>query len=336
MIAIHNSNSGFHPRWRAYCEKNNIPYKLVNCFLNDLIGQLNDCTALLWHHSQTDPKAIIAAKSILFALEQAGMKVFPNFNTNWHFDDKLGQKYLLEAIGAPLVPTYVFYDKHEALAWIETTVFPKVFKLRGGAGSSNVRLVKSAKEAKKLISKAFGKGIPTYNGSGSLKERVRKWRLGKTSFMDVLTGVIRLVYPPSFAKISGPERGYIYFQDYIPGIDHDIRVIVIGDKAFAIKRMVRANDFRASGSGHILYEKKHFDEEVIRLAFGIHQKLRSQCTAMDFVYDKGEPKIVEISYGFVPEVYDPCPGYWEKDLRWHEGKFDPYGWMVEEVLGRTE
>ncbi len=35
---------------------------------------------------------------------------------------------------------------------------------------------------------------------------------------------------------------------------------------------------------------------------------------MDFVYDKDKPKIVEISYGFSPEGYDPCPGYWDKDL----------------------
>ena len=46
----------------------------------------------------------------------------------------------------------------------------------------------------------------------------------------------------------------------------------------------------------------------------------------------GKPKIVEISYGFSPEGYDPCPGYWDKNLTWHEGKFNPYGWMVEEVL----
>jgi hypothetical protein len=53
---------------------------------------------------------------------------------------------------------------------------------------------------------------------------------------------------------------------------------------------------------------------------------------MDFVYDSGQPQVVEIGYGFSPEGYDPCPGYWDKNLNWHEGKFDPYGWMVEEVL----
>lgn len=42
--------------------------------------------------------------------------------------------------------------------------------------------------------------------------------------------------------------------------------------------------------------------------------------------------MVEISYGFSPEGYDSCPGFWDKELNWHDGKFDPYGWMVEELL----
>lgn len=332
MIAIHNSPSGFHPRWVKYCEDNNIPYKLVECHANDIIQQLIDCNSLMWHHSQNNPKDLMAAKPILFALEQAGVKVFPEFNTNWHFDDKLGQKYLLEAISVPFVPTYVFYEKRLALEWVAKTNFPKVFKLRGGAGSANVKLAKTKNDAKILIRKAFGKGFSNYDALSSLKERWRKWSLGKASHTDVVKGIIRFVYPPPYAKASGREFGYAYFQDFIPNNDHDIRVIVIGDKAFAIKRMVRKNDFRASGSGNILYDKHHFSESDIKLAFEIHVKLRSQCTAMDFVYQNNHPLLVEVSYGFVPEGYDLCPGYWDANLTWHEGKFNPYGWMVEEVL----
>ena len=48
-----------------------------------------------------------------------GTPVFPNYNTSWHFDDKVGQKYFLEAIDAPLVPSHIFYSKKEALEWIK-------------------------------------------------------------------------------------------------------------------------------------------------------------------------------------------------------------------------
>ncbi len=332
FIAIHKSESGFHPLWVAYCQKNDIPFKLVDCHSNNLIADLKDCKALLWHHHQGSPKDLNIAKPILFALEQAGINVFPDFNTNWHFDDKVGQKYLLEAIGAPLVPSYVFVEEQKALLWIKKTTFPKVFKLRGGAGSANVRLVHSAHEAKNLIKKAFGRGFSNYDKWGSIKERYRKWRLGKSSFFDLLKGFVRLAYAPPFTKVLGREVGYVYFQDFIPDNDHDIRVIVIGDKAFAIKRMVRENDFRASGSGFIRYEKENFKDEWVQLAFDINEKIQSQSLALDYVFENGNPKVVEISYGFVKEGYDPCVGYWDSNLNWHEGKFDPYGWMVEEVL----
>lgn len=336
MIAIHNGKGGFHPRWVSWCEENNIPYKLVCCYSNDLIEQLKDCTALLWHHSQNDPKALVAAKPILFSLEQAGIKVFPDFNTNWHFDDKLGQKYLLEALKAPLVPTYVFYDKTKALNWAVETTYPKVHKLRGGAGSSNVQLVKTPKEAKRIINKAFGRGFSNYDAWGSLKELWRKWRMGRTNFLNVGKGFLRLGWSPGYTKILGKETGYVYFQDFIPNNNYDIRVIVIGNKAFAIKRMVRKNDFRASGSGNILYERSLFREKDIQLAFDIHNSLLSQCTAMDFVYYNNHAKLVEISYGFDPKGYESCPGYWDSNLNWKEGSINPYGWMVEIMTNEQE
>ena len=96
--------------------------------------------------------------------------------------------------------------------------------------------------------------------------------------------------------------------------------------------MVRKDDFRASGSGNIFYERELFDEATLNVSFEIANKLKTQCVAFDFVYRDGKPLIVEISYGFAPAGYDLCPGYWNKDLTWHEGKFNPYGWMVDLLL----
>lgn len=331
-IGIHQTKGFFSERWIDYCKAEQIPYKLVNCYQDDIIKQLSDCDAMMWHFHHAGAKDFLFAKQLLYSLQASGKLTFPDYNTMWHFDDKVGQKYLLEALGAPLVPSYVFYEKEDALAWAGETNFPKVFKLRGGAGSQNVKLVKTKADARKLIRKAFGRGYSQYPAWSNLKERIRKYKKGKTSFFDVVKGFIRLGYPTRFSRISGKERGYIYFQDFIPENDSDIRVVVIDNKSFAIKRMVRDNDFRASGSGTILYDKALFDEEIIKLSFNLSDKLKSQCVAFDFVYDNKDPLLVEISYGFTPEGYDPCPGYWDKDMNWHDGLFNPYGWMVESVL----
>jgi hypothetical protein len=47
---------------------------------------------------------------------------------------------------------------------------------------------------------------------------------------------------------------------------------------------------------------------------------------------KKKPLLIEISYGFANSGYDDCPGYWDEQLKWHGGKFNPYGWMIDLVL----
>lgn len=335
MIAIHNDlrKHLFHYLWIEYCEQKNIAYKLVDCFDSDIINQLADCSCLMWHYNQSSSIDIVMAKPLLFSLEQSGFKVFPDFNTAWHFDDKIGQKYLLESLQIDLVKTWVFYDTKTALSWINQTTFPKVFKLRGGAGSQNVQLVKTKSKATALVKKAFGKGFPAYDGWESFKERFRKWRLGKADFKEVIKGTVRLIKPPRYAQVMGSEINYLYFQEFIPNNDSDIRIIVIDGKAFGIKRMNRENDFRASGSGFILYEKEHIDDVFVKAAFEINKKLKAQCIAYDFVYgENNKPLLIEISYGFANAGYNECVGYWDENMNWYEGKFNPYGWMIDLML----
>lgn len=331
-IAIVN-NTGFSERWVEYCEKNAIPFRIVDPYTNDIVEKISDCDAFMWHHSHTNYKDALFAKQLLYSIELNGKKVFPDFKTSWHFDDKVGQKYLLETLEAPIVPSFVFYDEKEAINWIDNTSFPKVFKLRGGAGAENVKLVKNKREAYRLVNKAFSKGFSQYDSWGSLKERFGKWKHGRMPFIHVLKGVIRLFIPTDYAKMHPREKGYVYFQEFIPQNQFDIRVIVTGNKAFAIKRMVREGDFRASGSGVILYNKAEIDERTVRIGFDINKKLRSQSLALDFVFDKNNnPLIVEMSYGYGVHAYDKCPGYWTDDMKWHEEEFNPQFWQIENIV----
>ncbi|RUM67919.1 MAG: hypothetical protein DSZ06_00230, partial [Sulfurospirillum sp.] len=141
-IAIHFTKErvedSYAPKWIEYCQNNNIDYEIVNCYDSDIIEKLKDFDALLWHWDQLDYKALLFAKGLTEVLDCDGFVIYPDVNTSWHYDDKVGQKYLLESIDAPMVKSYVFYEKDRAKKWIENTSFPKVFKLRSGAGSYNV------------------------------------------------------------------------------------------------------------------------------------------------------------------------------------------------------
>lgn len=334
MIAIHLSvKDDFSHDWKSYCEQNRIAYKLVNCYDTDIIGQLQGCKALLWHINHVDYRDQLFAKDLIKSLAKTNIKLFPNSDTVWHFDDKLAQKYLLEAIKAPMVASYVFFDKKKALEWISVSEYPKVFKLRKGAGSSNVLLVRNQRKAKSLITKAFGRGFPTSDKYGTLKERFRLFNKGKESFFGLIKGIGRLFIEDTFTRMSAREKGYAYFQEFLPNNDHDQRIIVIGGRAIGLKRMVRENDFRASGSGSFFYDKELFDLECVRIAFKVSKDLKCQSLAFDFIFDTNKkPKIVEVSYAFNKKAYYGCLGYWDDKLFWHEGNASTTHWILQDLL----
>ena len=233
-IAIHSSKISYSEKWIDYCREKNIPYKIVDCYRSDIIAQLSECDALMWHYHHKDSKDAVVARQLLYAIEASGKVVYPDFRTGWHFDDKVGQKYLLEAIGAPLVPSYVFYSANAAKQWIRQSTFPKIFKLRRGSGSANVQLVKSRRQATKLVNKAFGSGFRQYDPWGGLKERWRLFKKGKTTIKDLLEGIGRFVIKTDFEHVIGRERGYVYFQDFVEGCTFDIRITVIGNKCLCL------------------------------------------------------------------------------------------------------
>ncbi len=335
-IAIHHAGGGFTDRWIGYCKDNGIEHQLVDCFSTDLLEQLRGANALLWHWHHDDPVAILCARQIITAVEMSGIRVFPDRFTCWHFDDKVGQKYLLEAIGAPLVPAHVFYDKHQALDWIDSATFPSVFKLRGGAGALNVKLVRTRREAKQLCHTAFSSGFkPSKGYFADARTKARKSKSG-ADLLGKLGRAPRSIWAlHQNNKARAREKGYLYFQDFLPGNDYDIRITVIGNRAFGFTRNVRPNDFRASGSGSIDYESapERIDEQTIQIAFDVARKMKAQSVAFDFIRNsRGESQIVECSYAYMSFAVRDCPGHWDSDLNWRSGHLWPEDAIIEDVI----
>jgi len=131
------------------------------------------------------------------------------------------------------------------------------------------------------------------------------------------------------------EKGNVYFQEFIPNNNCDTRIVVVGGKAAAERRMVRENDFRASGSGKFSYD--NINIETIKIALDVAKRLKLQSVAFDFVEDENNnPLIIEMSYGFGTSGIMNAPCYWDSSLKWNEGKFNPQEWMVEELIKGQE
>ena len=282
-------------------EKLNIKYKLVDCLATDIMAQLEDAYALIWHWKHTNYAEKRVARSIIAALEKKGLKVYPNLATCGTFDDKIAQKYLLEAMGLPITKSEIFFDKKKAEDYLKSCSYPVVTKLAGGAGSTNVSLIRDEKEGMKAIKERFDSYYHLSTNWGK-----------KINPRSALSYYIKA----DNERLLGEDKGYIYFQEFLPDNKYDIRVSVIAGKAVIFRRYVRDNDFRASGSGKIDYSVSDKDMEAISIAYKVADALNTQTIALDFAYDSNaELKIIEISYGFVSKAVSNAGCYYDRELK---------------------
>jgi glutathione synthase/RimK-type ligase-like ATP-grasp enzyme len=326
----------FSDKWIEFLQSRGVEVRELNLLAPDALEQAKACDGVMWRwfHIQQDKQS---ARVILYAIENyLNIPVFPATRTSWHFDDKIGQNYLLTALRAPQPDTWVFWDYQRAIEWVESAPYPVVFKLSAGAGSSNVLKLKSRAEAEKLVSRMFKQGIfPMTMNEYSVRlipktRRELLWNLVRP--VDAARYAMTGVYPRLPEFWWKPEMGYALFQEFLPGNEFDTRVTVVGDRAFAYRRMNRPGDFRASGSGNFNNDPDKIDLDCVKIAFEISKKAGFQTMAYDFLYRQGKPVVCEISYTFVDWMVQKCPGQWDSNLNWHEGNMWPEEAQVEDFL----
>lgn len=331
-VGIYHRPGSFSDRWVEYCENNKIPYRLIDSNSSTLLKDCEGLDALMFHFFHDEFISSLAGLGIIKACENAGIMTFPNSDTFWHFDDKIAQKYLLESINAPIPSTWVFFEHDKAIQWLnERETFPIVFKLRKGAGSANVKLIERKKDAVKLVNKAFRKGFdPNPSYFYDIKRRKNEIESVRELFSK-LKNAPSLIYNSLFNRNRlNHERNYVYFQEYLPDNLNDTRVTIIGNRAFPVKRLNRKNDFRASGSGILDFE--NIDLNMINIGFEVSSKCNLQSAGFDFLYKEGNPVIIELSYTFPAYSVHICPGYWDRELNWHEGHIWPQDAIIEDLV----
>ena len=323
------------PIWTRALREAGCQVREVDVRRADILDQLKGCHGFMWRHNHT-PEARQIARRLLPVLERdLGLAVYPDQNTCWHFDDKIAQRFLLEAAGIPIPRTWIWFDEDLALGWARGASYPMVIKLWGGAGSTNVRLVRTFGEAKEWIRLLFGPGLYGLDAAS-----INPWR--RTG--RIIKGAARAVArgrPLHEAFSRRPywelHRGYVLLQEFLPGNDFDTRVTVVGHRAFAYRRFNRPDDFRASGSGNFDPDPSKIDIETVHLAFRVAERLRTQSVAIDGLR-RGEERVVsEISYAYVTWMVHSCPGHWEKEgdrLTWVAGQMYPEEAHAADFLAR--
>lgn len=330
-----DNSSSWH--WTRLLEAAGHEVRSVDPFSSGILEQLSGCDGFMWRHRH-DPRDRAVAHRLLPVVEgHLGLAVYPDQRTCWHYDDKIRQAYLFQALGIPATPTWVFWKKDEALQFVAGAEYPLVIKFESGASSTNVGLLKNAAEAEWIVKRLFGPG------ARSLEADFGELRLTWKQRLRAAGRILTTGRHPDLAQPLELRQGRIYLQTFLKGNDFEQRIVVIGRRAFARRRLNGPNDFRASGYGLGDRDPSKIDPRAVRLAYDVARKLDTQCLAVDMLQKDGEPVVSEVTYAFHSRKLQMHPGHWVLEgepergsLRWVEGNLWPEEAQIEDFLKRLD
>jgi hypothetical protein len=310
-----------------------LSYEKININQDDFWQKLKQADFMIYKWPNNDNQHLLSG-ILRPILDSLNINYYPNYNTTWHYDDKIKQYFLLNENGTCPVPSYIFFDKNNAIEFAKKATYPLVAKLKKGASSSNVRLVSNKAQAVKHINKAFStKGFPPLY-FGSFKQLYKTLDCNPQKLLIYQLKKLKRFINHKDDALWEYHKNYVYFQKFCPGNDYDTRVTTVGERVHAFRRFTRKNDFRASGGDTWDINPDKIDTRMLRIALDFSKKMNFQTMAYDFIYDEnGEPKIVEISYLYgQPGFPDFMNGYWDFDLNWIEGRFWPQYFELVDAL----
>lgn len=217
----------YHAHFVRACLELGVPFRVLDLARSDWLEQVeaSGCEVLLvW------PDAFLSVwnrmvKERLEVLEAGlGYAAVPGSRELWMYEDKRRMAYWLRAHQVPLPRTWIFYDPAEAEAFAARCELPVVFKLNFGAAATGVWVVRSRRELRARVRRAFRRGLV---GRG-MDRRDREW-------------------------------GAVLLQEYLPEVK-EWRLVRIGDSYFGHPKG-RRGDFH-SGSGVALWDvptPRHLD-----------------------------------------------------------------------------
>ncbi len=247
---LKNEEANSAVKWEKACEKLNIPFKTIDLTKSDWYEQI---TAEAFDFFLLKPPGKIERYKTLYderlyiICKVLGLKTYPSFEECYIYENKKLLSYYLRAKNIPHPKTYVFYNRKEALAFINRQSFPLVGKSSIGASGSGVTILRNVQSAEKYINRAFShKGLKRRFGPNRVTGTPQKW-LKKALNSPVYFASRMKEY---LAIYGDGQRGYVILQEYIPH-GFEWRAARIGDSYFAHKKVKHGD--KASGSKGIDY-----------------------------------------------------------------------------------
>ncbi|HPJ70684.1 MAG TPA: hypothetical protein PLF44_07375 [Candidatus Mcinerneyibacteriales bacterium] len=234
MLGILKEPDGLHESYIQACESLKVPYRIIDIISDDWIERLEECPCSAFLCRPTARRMVYKQmfdERIFFLEREMKRIVYPSYREIMLYENKRVLLYWLRIHHIPHPITHIFYDKDEALAFInEGPRFPLFFKTNLGSGGGGVRVIKGKRAARRLISRIF-----TRTG------------LGFKGFVKWARGPLGIPYP----LFDDIQFNNIYFQEAVQ-VKHEWRGVKIGESFFIHEKLPDKKGFR-SGSGKAAY-----------------------------------------------------------------------------------
>ena len=174
---------------------------------------------------------------------------------------------------------------------------PFVLKSIDGAGSSGVRLIKSACLWKFFCFNKLLPSVPRF-----FKGLIRRYQLTSSQYS---------LYEYRYRKFSR-----VVVQEFVSDVKFDYKVLFFYDKFYVLRRGVKPNDFRASGAGMLSFPVSDVPDVVFDLALKVVGLLDTPIASLDIICKNGRANLVEFQVtNFGPKALIDSPGYFVKQTQ---------------------
>ena len=254
----------WHDEWGKYFLELGDSIEFLDFKRSDWREQVKEkkCDAYLWRAWHRPDDRDDAKNKIYFLDNVLGSRVFPSWDMYWPYDNKVAQLDLMKELGIPHPRTFFSRDRIEIANFVKSTALPVVSKCSEGACSDNVRKIDTREELETHVEELFSdQGVKTY-----------------------------------FPWIR--QRGYVYFQEWLPINGRDMRIITLGDKAI-YACWFTSSDWKRFGE-EVSISFDGIPDEAKRLCEEATKKLSHHWSAFDVAEVDGRFYILEFSsiFGF--------------------------------------
>ena len=245
-------------------------------------------------------------EDVIYALHYQGARVIPGFEFLRANNNKVFMELLRD-----LLP-------HKSIKNIRSLHYGTLEKMVESADKITFPVVIKAAKG------AMSKGVYLANDINELKRKTKK--ISRTSFpFKVLWELKNYIKHKGKIKLSSRFREKFVAQNFVENLNGDWKVLVFGDKYYALERKNRKNDFRASGSGIFMFDEK-INNDLLDFASDVFEKFNLPNLSLDIGFNGKEYFLIEFqALYFGTKTLENSPFYFVNDnLNWKiiKGKSD--------------